>query len=110
MTKKLLTVDDSPSVRKLVEFALNIPDKIKFKKKTTKYILKKACEGIIPNEIIYRKKMGFGAPIVRWFNQEGHFAKRFEKSKLVTETKSRNPYTIAVQKWVLQNYEAIKEL
>lgn len=43
----------------LVEFALQIPSDLKFKNGETKYILKKAAEGIIPDDIIYRKKMGF---------------------------------------------------
>jgi asparagine synthase (glutamine-hydrolysing) len=43
----------------LVEFALQIPSAFKYKNGETKYILKKAAEGIIPDDIIYRKKMGF---------------------------------------------------
>lgn len=43
----------------LVEFALKIPSALKFKNGETKYILKKAAEGIIPMDIIYRKKWGF---------------------------------------------------
>lgn len=43
----------------LVEFALKIPSDLKFKNGESKYILKKAAEGIIPDEIIYRKKWGF---------------------------------------------------
>jgi asparagine synthase (glutamine-hydrolysing) len=43
----------------LVEFALQIPSELKFKNGISKYILKKAAEGIIPNDIIYRKKIGF---------------------------------------------------
>lgn len=43
----------------LVAFALQIPSRLKYKNKEPKYILKKAAEGIIPNEIIYRKKHGF---------------------------------------------------
>lgn len=35
-----------------------------------KYIFKKALEGFIPNEILYRKKMGFGVPIEKWFRGE----------------------------------------
>ena len=53
----------------LVEFALTIPKELKYHNGETKYILKKAAEGILPHEIIYRKKMGFAAPIVRWFKQ-----------------------------------------
>ena len=43
----------------LVEFALTIPASLKFKKGIAKYVLKKAAEGLIPNEVIYRKKAGF---------------------------------------------------
>ncbi len=43
----------------LVEFALTIPSALKYKNGETKYILKKAAEGIIPDDIIYRKKWGF---------------------------------------------------
>lgn len=51
---------------KLVEFSMDIPMEAKTKKHTAKYLLKKAVEGIIPHEIIYRKKMGFGAPMSQW--------------------------------------------
>jgi asparagine synthase (glutamine-hydrolysing) len=43
----------------LVGFALQIPSGLKFRNGESKYILKKAAEGIIPDDIIYRKKMGF---------------------------------------------------
>jgi asparagine synthase (glutamine-hydrolysing) len=43
----------------LVEFSMNIPWNLKVKNNETKNILKKAVEGIIPNNIIYRKKIGF---------------------------------------------------
>jgi asparagine synthase (glutamine-hydrolysing) len=43
----------------LVEFALQIPSDLKFKNGESKYILKKAAEGILPDDIVYRKKQGF---------------------------------------------------
>ena len=45
---------------------MDIPMAAKTRNSTAKYLLKKAVEGIIPNEIIYRKKMGFGAPMSQW--------------------------------------------
>jgi asparagine synthase (glutamine-hydrolysing) len=45
--------------RDLVEFALRIPSGFKIKNRVGKSILKKAAEGIIPHEIIYRRKQGF---------------------------------------------------
>jgi asparagine synthase (glutamine-hydrolysing) len=56
--------------QKLVEFALGIPTKLKIKNGQTKYILKKAVEGIIPENIIYRKKQGFSMPVKEWFAGE----------------------------------------
>ena len=44
--------------------------KLKIKKGQSKHLLKKSVEGIIPNELIYRKKQGFGAPVYEWFLQE----------------------------------------
>ncbi|MDX2129937.1 MAG: asparagine synthase (glutamine-hydrolyzing) [Chloroherpetonaceae bacterium] len=51
---------------RIAEFAFQIPDSLKVRDGETKYILKKAAEGIIPNEIIYRKKQGFAAPVSDW--------------------------------------------
>jgi asparagine synthase (glutamine-hydrolysing) len=52
---------------KLVELAMSIPENIKTKGGTLKYILKKAVRGVIPDEIIDRPKQGFGVPIHEWF-------------------------------------------
>jgi asparagine synthase (glutamine-hydrolysing) len=52
---------------KFVEFAATIPPELKLKGKTTKYIFKKAMEGILPNEVLYRPKRGFAIPLGRWF-------------------------------------------
>lgn len=51
---------------RIVEFAMRVPSKLKIKNGINKYILKKASEGIIPNNIIYRPKQGFAAPAVEW--------------------------------------------
>src|SRR5438552_15891106 len=52
---------------KFVEFAATIPPELKLKGITTKYIFKKAMEGILPNEILHRPKRGFAIPLGRWF-------------------------------------------
>ena len=55
---------------KLVEFSMDIPMESKTRNGTAKYLLKKAVDGIIPDEIINRKKMGFGAPMSQWLKGE----------------------------------------
>ena len=54
----------------LVDLARRIPHGFKFRRGQGKYILKKALEPLLPRDILYRKKKGFGAPIGKWF-QEG---------------------------------------
>ena len=39
---------------------------LRLNKLTRKYVLKKAMEGILPKEVIWRRKAGFGAPIHAW--------------------------------------------
>ena len=56
-----------------VEFAATIPPALKLKGKTGKYLFKKAAEGLIPNEILHRKKMGFPTPLRQWL-REGKMA------------------------------------
>lgn len=61
---------------RLVELSFPIPQELKLKNNTTKYILKKAVEGIIPDEIIYRKKKGFGAPVSQWLRDNEEVRKK----------------------------------
>jgi asparagine synthase (glutamine-hydrolysing) len=57
----------------LVEFTMDIPEQWKTKGGEPKYLLKKAVEGLIPDDLIYRKKMGFAAPMSDWLRSEfGH--------------------------------------
>ncbi|ODS23508.1 asparagine synthase (glutamine-hydrolyzing) [Candidatus Endobugula sertula] len=51
---------------KLVEMALGIPQRAKTKNKQSKHILKTAVRGLIPDEVIDRKKAGFGVPVQEW--------------------------------------------
>ncbi len=50
----------------IVSLSERIPAELKIKGIRRKYILKKAAESLLPKEIIWRKKAGFGAPIRSW--------------------------------------------
>jgi asparagine synthase (glutamine-hydrolysing) len=54
----------------LVDFSLTIPPELKMKNGEAKYILKKVAERYLPNEIIYRPKTGFGAPVRKWITSD----------------------------------------
>lgn len=51
---------------RFVELAMSIPAAAKTRNGTLKHILKKAVRGVIPDEVIDRRKQGFGAPIHEW--------------------------------------------
>lgn len=51
---------------KLIEFVVALPREYKIKGLTGKYILRKAMEGILPQEIVERKKRGFLIPLDKW--------------------------------------------
>jgi len=52
----------------LVEFAMRIPGRFKIRKREGKVILKSAVDGLLPQEIVYRKKMGFPTPWKTWLS------------------------------------------
>ncbi len=56
--------------RDLVTQAMQIPGPLKVKGGVSKYILKKAAEKYLPQQIIYRAKASFGAPIRSWISNE----------------------------------------
>ena len=54
----------------LVEFAQRIPMSMKQRGREGKWILKKAMEPFLPNDVIYRPKSGFTAPLRRWMRHD----------------------------------------
>ena len=51
----------------LIEYAMNLPRELKIKGQTGKHILKRALEPILPSDVLYQRKRGFGAPVREWF-------------------------------------------
>ena len=72
---------------KLVEFTMDIPMHWKIQGGESKYLLKKALAGILPDEILYRPKMGFAAPMADWLR--GDFGLRAEQSVLASPLMER---------------------
>lgn len=70
-----------------LELTAQIPFNLKLKGlNNKKYILKKALEGLLPQSILYRPKMGFGVPIDVWFRGElkGYTRKKLLEGHLVS--------------------------
>jgi asparagine synthase (glutamine-hydrolysing) len=54
----------------LIEFAASLPENLKMNRFRTKSLLKKIAARLVPSEVIYRRKMGFGVPVGRWLRGE----------------------------------------
>ncbi len=67
----------------VVEFATRLPPSYKLKDGVGKHVLKRAAAPYLDDDMIYRRKQGFGAPMEEWF-REGDFGARclaaFERS------------------------------
>jgi asparagine synthase (glutamine-hydrolysing) len=55
----------------LVEYAMSLPVDLKIKGTSGKHILKSALEKVLPPDLLYRPKRGFGAPVREWFRDAG---------------------------------------
>jgi asparagine synthase (glutamine-hydrolysing) len=53
---------------RFVGLAMSIPSALKTKNRTLKYVLKKAVRGLVPDNLIDRRKQGFGVPVDELFN------------------------------------------
>jgi len=51
----------------LIEYAMDLPRELKVKGRTGKHILKRALESVLPKDVLYQPKRGFGAPVREWF-------------------------------------------
>lgn len=71
---------------KLVEFAASLPQHLKIRNLTRKYLLKKVASKLLPPAIVHRKKQGFPIPISGWLRKE---AKQFVSDLLSYDTVNR---------------------
>ena len=55
---------------RLAELAAQIPAQMKMRGGDLKHLLKKSLQGLLPDEILYRSKRGFGAPMGAWLKSE----------------------------------------
>lgn len=66
---------------KCVEFSFQIPMKYRLYGKEPKYFLKRYSSKYLPDQIIRRKKSGFGTPLAAWFRDPGGLGKYLDLLK-----------------------------
>jgi len=74
---------------KLVEFTCSLPERLKLRGGTTKYILRESMKGVLPEPILSRSKMGFPVPVGAWF---------------------RGPYRSIIDEYVLSERTVAREI
>lgn len=104
----------------LIEFSAKIPHGLKLNNGEKKYIFKKAMEGILPEEILNRAKMGFNMPLSSWFKGDlssysrdilldrkcidrGLFSKKGIEALLSSHRKKRRDLSLKI--WALLFFE-----
>jgi asparagine synthase (glutamine-hydrolysing) len=70
----------------VIEFAASLPEGLKLRRLTTKYILKRALRKLLPRENLTRGKMGFGVPVGHWFRGR---MQTFLRENLLSEKSAR---------------------
>ncbi len=92
----------------IVEFSFTVPTRLKLKGLTGKYIFKKAMTGLLPGQIINRRKHGFNVPVDYWFrhslkavleqllheSKHNYYHKEYVSNLLTRFQKSRGSYNM----------------
>jgi asparagine synthase (glutamine-hydrolysing) len=85
----------------VVEFARRLPSRYKLRDGVGKRIVKKVAAKYVDEDLVYRRKQGFGAPMEEWF-REGDFGTRclraFERSAIRREGLLDNDYVVSLLK------------
>lgn len=56
--------------QKVMQFAASLPGSFKIRGLTTKWLLRRVAEDLLPKRILSRPKQGFGLPIDRWMRED----------------------------------------
>ena len=80
---------------RLVEFSINLPLKYRISGKTQKYLMKKLLERYLPNDLVYRKKWGFPAPVGDWLEKDlKYLIEKWLNKELLTKQGLFDPYFV----------------
>jgi asparagine synthase (glutamine-hydrolysing) len=71
----------------LVEYAMSVPRELKVEGRSGKHVLKRALEEVLPHDVLYRRKRGFGAPVTQWFR--GALGKELEAHVMTSALRRR---------------------
>jgi asparagine synthase (glutamine-hydrolysing) len=88
---------------KLVEFTSALPERLKLRGWTTKYVLRQSMKGILPDAILSRPKMGFPVPIGKWFR--GAYASVVDEYVLGERARARGIFDETFLRGLVQRHQ-----
>jgi asparagine synthase (glutamine-hydrolysing) len=105
----------------LVEWLAGLPREFKINGSEGKWLLKKTMESHLSQEVLYRPKMGFAVPLVRWFRgplrdrmrsalleghlqQTGYFERAYLERLVRDHASGHRDYSAPI--WTLVMFEA----
>lgn len=86
----------------LVEWVAALPERMKLRGLTTKWVLRQAMRGTLPEEILSRKKMGFPVPVGRWFR--GAFGHLLDEYVLSERARARDLFDPAAVRLLVEQH------
>ena len=92
----------------LVELAATLPPDLRLRGATTKYVFKRALEGVLPAEILDRPKRGFAIPLGRWFR--GRLASLVRELLLSDDSRTREYFQAPYLETLLRLHRAGRPL
>src|SRR5258707_40816 len=90
----------------LMEFAASLPEKLKLRRLTTKYLLKRVLKKLVPAENLNRSKMGFGVPIGHWFR--GAMQPFLRETLLSDKARARGLFRPAKVRQLIDSHVSVK--
>ena len=92
---------------KLVEFTCTLPERLKLRGGTTKYILREAMKNVLPEQILSRSKMGFPVPIGAWFR--GAYKSVIDEYVLSERARSRGIFNADLVRELVTRHQSGEE-
>jgi asparagine synthase (glutamine-hydrolysing) len=87
---------------KFVEWAVNIPSNERLAQGQGKAVFKQALELHLPNDVLYRQKMGFSIPLAQWFR--GPLKDKVEQGLLSTVMIDSGIFDISALNWLINTH------
>src|SRR5687768_4389436 len=88
---------------KLVEFTASLPERLKLRGWTTKYVLRQSMKGVLPAAILDRPKMGFPVPVGKWFR--GAYSSVLDEYVLGSRARERGIFNAEFTRALIEQHQ-----